>query len=263
MWENQSGDPEMNNKTEILNNLVEMSRILGNPGKDYVILGDGNSSARIDEHSFWVKASGAQMNEIQAAQFTELNTEQVLKMLESDELSDDEIKEHLSAAKVDSQQLRPSIEALFHALAINLCGAFYVGHTHPTAWVGILSSKLAEEASQGRIFTEQINICGPAALYIPYVDPGLPLAREVKDRMLRFIEKYKEPPREILLQNHGIIALGKSPSEVENITAMSVRSAKALQISFTFGGPRFLSQKDVDRIQSRQDEIFRRQQANR
>ena len=41
--------------------LVEMSRYLGDPGKGYAILGEGNTSARIDGDSFYVKASGTTM----------------------------------------------------------------------------------------------------------------------------------------------------------------------------------------------------------
>jgi rhamnose utilization protein RhaD (predicted bifunctional aldolase and dehydrogenase) len=253
----------MDHKTQILQNLVQMSRNIGSPEKDYVILGDGNSSARIDEHSFWIKASGARMEKIQPGQFVELRTSSVLKMLDYDSLSDMEIARLLAEAKSDPSQPPPSIESILHALAIEVCGALYIGHTHPTAWVGILSSQNVEQAISGRIFTEQINICGPAALFVHYADPGLPLARQVSNRMRAYITKYGEPPKEILLQNHGLFALGMTPSEVENITAMSVRAARALQISFTFGGPRFLSDKDIERIRSRPDEVLRRQQANR
>ena len=246
----------------ILENLVQMSRTLGQPEKDYVILGDGNSSARINEDTFWVKASGARLENIQPEQFVMLRTAEVMKMLEHDSMSDQEIATCLIDAKVDATQPHPSIESILHALAVELCGAQYVGHTHPTAWVGILSSNRAEDAVSGRIFTEQINICGPAALLIPYKDPGLPLAHLVKGQMLDYIVRYGEPPREILLQNHGLIALGKTPQEVENITAMSVRAARALQIAYTLGGPSFLSQQDIERIRTRADENFRRERSN-
>jgi rhamnose utilization protein RhaD (predicted bifunctional aldolase and dehydrogenase) len=252
----------MKHKIGILHSLIDLTRNLGSPEKDYVILGDGNTSARIDVQTFWVKASGAQMKNIQDFQFTELRTETVLQMLDREVLSDDEITCYLSAAMVETAQLRPSIESLIHALAINLCEAEFVGHTHPTAWVGILSSKQVEEALQGRIFTEQINICGPAALFIPYADPGLPLARQVKTGILRYLDEYGEAPREILLQNHGLFALGKTTKEVENITEMSVRAAKTLQIAYALGGPHFLSQKDITRIRTRADEISRRDQVN-
>jgi len=65
-------------KFEILNNLVEMTRSIGEPDKDLVILGDGNTSALISEQTFWVKASGAQMHNIDSYGFTEIFTERAL-----------------------------------------------------------------------------------------------------------------------------------------------------------------------------------------
>ena len=43
---------------KILNELLTMSQNLGDPTKDYAILGEGNTSARIDEDTFYIKASG-------------------------------------------------------------------------------------------------------------------------------------------------------------------------------------------------------------
>ena len=75
-----------------------------------------------------------------------------------------------------------------------------------------------------------------------------------------YIDRYGEPPRVILMQNHGLIALGRSASHVEGITAMMVKTARVLLGTFALGGPRFLSQEHVDRIHTRPDEIYRRQQ---
>ena len=47
--------------THNLSDLINMTRALGEPAMDYVIIGEGNTSMRIDEDSFFVKASGHQM----------------------------------------------------------------------------------------------------------------------------------------------------------------------------------------------------------
>ena len=46
---------------DTLDQLVALSNRLGDPAHDYVILGEGNTSARADAGSFWVKASGAEL----------------------------------------------------------------------------------------------------------------------------------------------------------------------------------------------------------
>jgi len=252
----------MSDKLAVLHQLVRMSRSLGRPERDYVILGDGNTSARIDEATFWIKASGSQLHQIRSNEFVQVAIEPVLAMLKEDELPDAEIQRRLAEAKVDATQPPPSLETTFHALALTLCGAKFVGHTHPVPLNAILCSNRAQEAVEGRIFSEEILYCGPAPAFVPYADPGLPLAREVRSAMQRHLDDYSEPPKVILLQNHGMIALGQTATEVENITAMAVKAARILLGTFALGGPRFLSERDVRRIYSRPDELYRRQKAN-
>jgi len=252
----------MNEKLSILQELVNLSRNLGLPERDYVILGDGNTSAKIDENTFWVKASGAYLHNILPENFVQMQIDRVLAILEEKDLTDDDILKKLSEAKVDQKQPRPSLETTFHALALTLGSAKFVGHTHPVALNSILCSIHAEDAFQVRIFSEEILYCGIAPAFVPYTDPGLPLAHAIKKAMVDYIAQYAEPPRVLLLQNHGMIALGQTAAEVENITAMAVKAARILLGTYLLGGPRYLSDKDISRIYTRPDELYRRQKAN-
>ncbi|MGB9591644.1 MAG: class II aldolase/adducin family protein [Candidatus Kryptoniota bacterium] len=252
----------MNDKFSILQELVNLSRNLGLPENDYVILGDGNTSAKIDENTFWVKASGAYLHNILPESFVQMRIDRVLTLLEKKNISDDEILKMLSEAKVDQNQPRPSLETTFHALALTLGGAKFVGHTHPVALNSILCSIHAKDAFEGRIFSEEILYCGIAPAFVPYTDPGLPLAHAIKKTIQEFITQYGESPRVILLQNHGMIALGQTAAEVENITAMAVKAARILLGTYLLGGPHYLSNNDISRIYSRPDELYRRQKAN-
>ena len=62
------------------------------------------------------------------------------------------------------------------------------------------------------------------------------------------------------MQNHGIVALGRSAQQVLDVTAMAVKTARVLLGTFAAGGPRFMSEHDVARIHTRPDEHFRRLQ---
>ncbi|MGQ9626808.1 MAG: class II aldolase/adducin family protein [Anaerolineae bacterium] len=249
----------MGRKKEILKTLISMSRSLGEPEKDYAILGEGNTSARIDESTFFVKASGAQMSIIDEAGFVEVRFEPVLAMLEGGDLTDEEIKRRLTEAKADPQApVHPSVETVLHAIALTTGEASFVGHTHPTAVNSILCSKKAEEAIKGRLFPDEIVVCGLAPAYVPYTDPGLPLSRKVKEVMLSYAERYGEMPRVILLQNHGLIALGKSAKQVEDITDMCVKTARVLLGTYALGGPNFMEGWAVERIRTRPEELYRR-----
>jgi rhamnose utilization protein RhaD (predicted bifunctional aldolase and dehydrogenase) len=118
----------------------------------------------------------------------------------------------------------------------------------------------ASEAIAGRLFPDEIVVCGPAPLYVPYTDPGLPLACAVRDGLRRYADAWGQPPKVVLLQNHGLIALGSSPQEVDNITAMYVKTCRVLAGAYAFGGPHFMTPEHVQRIHTRPDEAYRRQQ---
>jgi rhamnose utilization protein RhaD (predicted bifunctional aldolase and dehydrogenase) len=245
----------------ILAELVTMSRNLGDPALDYVILGEGNSSARIDEETFWVKASGAELRAIGPAGFVRVRFDPVLAMLEQEDLSDAQVKAGLEAARIDpSATARPSVETVLHALVLILDGVHFVGHTHPTAVNALLCSQQAEEAIAGRLFPDEIVYCGPAPVYIPYTDPGVPLARKVRDEVNRYLDEYRETPKVILMQNHGLITLGKTASEVENITAMYVKTTRVILGAYALGGLHFMTPEAVARIHTRPDEQYRRQE---
>jgi rhamnose utilization protein RhaD (predicted bifunctional aldolase and dehydrogenase) len=245
----------------ILNQLISMSRNLGDPAMDYVILGEGNTSARVDAASFWVKASGAELGTIESSGFVRVRFERVLALLDAGDLSDAGVRAGLEAARMDpGASARPSVETVLHALALQLEGVSFVGHTHPTPVNAILCSGKAAEAIAGRLFPDEIVYCGPAPVYVPYTDPGLPLARKVRALIGEYLDGYGEVPKVILMQNHGLIALGKSAQEVENITAMYVKTARVLLGAYALGGPHFLSPQAAARIHTRPDEAYRRNQ---
>ena len=244
---------------DVLTQLVTMSNNLGDPALDYVILGEGNTSARADADTFWVKASGTELRTIDSTGFVRVRFDQVLALLDEGDLSDDEVKAGLDAAKVDqSVTARPSVETVLHALALQLEDVNFVGHTHPTAINALLCSQKAEEAASGRLFPDHIVYCGPASVYVPYTDPGLPLARKVRDLINRYVDEHREIPKVILMQNHGLIALGRTAQQVENTTAMAVKAVRVLIGTYALGGPRFLTARNVERIHTRPDELYRR-----
>ena len=244
---------------DILAQLVAMSHNLGDPTLDYVILGEGNTSARADADTFWVKASGTELRITEASGFVRVRFDGVLALLETDDISDDDVKEGLEAAKVDpATTARPSVETVLHAVALQLEHVNFVGHTHPTAINAITCSAAFKTVVSGRLFPDEIVICGPALVVVPYTDPGVPLARKVRDLISQYIDEHHESPKVILMQNHGLIALGHTAQQVENITAMAVKAARVLLGTYVLGGPHFLTARNVDRIHTRPDELYRR-----
>ncbi len=251
----------MSDPQQLRTELVEMSRGLGDPAADCVILGEGNTSARIDEETFWVKASGAQLPMITADGFVRVRFAPVLDLFDAEDPSDETIKQVLLEACVDNEdEQRPSVEALMHALLLQEPGISFVGHTHPVAINAIVCSQQAEEAISGRIFPDEIVCCGIAPAWVPFTDPGVPLARRVAQSVREYGETYRRRPRAIWMQNHGLIALGATAQGVQTVTAMSVKVARILIGTYALGGPHFLSDEQVERIATRPDELSRQNQ---
>lgn len=243
----------------VLTRLHQLARWLSDPVRDLAILAEGNVSAALpDRATFWLKASGCQMGSMRPDQFVRMDTARTLELLEHERLDDKEIQRLLLAGRHNPDDtLQPSVEAALHAICILEGGASVVGHTHPTAWISVLSSVNAEAAVAGRLFPDEIVVCGPAPCFVPYVDPGPPLARAVREAIRRHVDTWGDGPKVILMQNHGLVALGKDADEVERITQMSVKVARALVGAYAMGGPNFLTPAHVDRIHRRPDEHLR------
>ena len=248
-----------NNTTTVLERLHRLAHWLGSPTHDFSILAEGNVSAAVsDRKTFWLKASGCMMGTMRQDQFVLMDTARSLAILDQAILTDSEIKDLLRGARVNPDDpLHPSVEAALHAVCLTDGGANVVGHTHPTPWLSILCSEKAEEAIAGRIFPDEVVVCGPAVCFVPYVDPGPPLAKACREAIAAYTAEWGAPPKVLLLRNHGLFALGKDADEVERITAMSVKVARALIGVYALGGPRFLTPENVARIHTRPDEHFR------
>ena len=242
-----------------LTQLVEMSARLGRPENELVILGEGNSSALIDDDTFWVKASGTQLPGCDESCFVRVRFEPVLEMLKADGMTDQQVAEGLQEACVEPNAPRPSVETMLHAFLLKYPGVRFVGHTHPTAVNSILCSKNWHELFAGRLFPDEIVVCGKEYVLVPYTDPGLPLAQTVEQMVKEFTKRNGVWPRVILIQNHGLIATGTTPTMVENISHMLNKTARIILGACAAGGPRPLTDEHVGRISSRPDEAYRRQ----
>ncbi len=246
---------------EILEQLTALSHHLGDPARDLAILGEGNTSARVDDETFYVKASGQNLETITPSGFCAVNFARVLPVFEGPDLADTDVKRVLLECKAeDASEIMPSVETFLHAYLLTLPNVNFVGHTHPTAVNAILCSRQAKEAIAGRLFPDEIVCCGVAPCYVAYTDPGIPLAKELKRRVEAFYAEYGEWPKTILMQNHGFIALGKSVKDVQTVTAMYVKTARILLGTYALGGPNFLTSENVARIHTRPDEHYRQRQ---
>ncbi|HEX7949964.1 MAG TPA: class II aldolase/adducin family protein [Candidatus Limnocylindrales bacterium] len=188
----------------------EVARLSRRFGADpeYTRGGGGNSSAKMDG-VLYIKASGQSLASLTGDALMPLRMEPLLELLaggggEPDLPGTDEIMRVALGARVEpADDRRPSVECLFHALLPEPI----VLHTHPTVVNALTCAK------DGRRLAA--TLFGGEGLWVPYVDPGLPLARLIAAERRDHEARTGGPaPRAMLLQNHGLIVTGESADEV-------------------------------------------------
>jgi rhamnose utilization protein RhaD (predicted bifunctional aldolase and dehydrogenase) len=234
-----------------------MSHRLASEHKDFVILGEGNTSAKIDGNRFFVKASGMQLPTIGPDGFCEVDADCVMSLLTADDISEDNVKKVLYESCVLKNGLRPSVETVLHALLLKIEGINFIAHTHPVYVNMITCAKNGKDAVQGRLFPDEIVCCGIAPVWIDFTDPGVPLARAVKAGVEGFIEEQGMLPKCVLIQNHGLFAMGRTAAEVESASLMWDKTARILLGTYLLGGPNYLSPEMSEHILNRPDEKYR------
>ena len=256
--------------------LIRLARDLAREDRNLAILGEGNVGADAGDGTFWVKASGTRMATATPASFVRVRRRAVLQLLEQRGqrgTEDAAVMAGLRGCVVLGRQGRPfasprkaglaqpSTESFLHALAQTEAGAKWVGHTHPEAVLGILCSRLGAKPFLGGLFPDAIVYCGLVPAVVPYVDPGVKLALAFRNTLRRYRTTYGHPPRLVLLENHGIVAIGETADEVLNISCMAEKWARVLLGIMTAGGPRYLSRQQASHIDTWPAEHYRRRLA--
>jgi rhamnose utilization protein RhaD (predicted bifunctional aldolase and dehydrogenase) len=240
--------------------LLGLCTFLGAESRELAILGEGNVSVRTGEDAMLIKATGACLGSMSPPDLVPVRLSTLMGLVQSQEpAGDSEVEVALRDCLLDPADRRPSVEALLHAVSIAVAGAQVVAHTHPIAVNALLCSSHAEALVEGALFPDQIVVLGRHQLLVPYVDPGLPLARYVALRLREFIDRHGVPPKVIYLRNHGIFVLGESVEEVQRITRMTDKVARVLLGALSVGGVQYLETAAADRIDTRPDELLRRE----
>ena len=201
---------------------VYTSRLLGQ-NTNLVLHGGGNTSVKILERDLfgdepellYVKGSGWDLSTIQAAGFSPVRMDELLKLAKLEKLSDTQMARALRVATVDPNAPAPSVEAILHAIL----PFKFVDHTHTDALVTVMNTP------SGLARVEEIY--GDEVVVIPYVMPGFDLAKRcAKD----FPKLVTAKTRGMVLMNHGLFTFSDSAQEsYENMIELVNRAEKYLE----------------------------------
>jgi rhamnose utilization protein RhaD (predicted bifunctional aldolase and dehydrogenase) len=243
-----------------LTKLLALSREIGRADRRLAILGEGNTSTDLGDGTFLVKSSGSSLSNLDESGVSRVNLAPVLAALDDETLDDSGVKAVLEVSRTDASPRLPSVETFMHAVCLAEGGAKWIGHCHAEAVMSVLCSTHGAKPFLSHIFPDAIVVCGRHVAVVPYIDPGLALAREVRGALREFRAAHGTSPKVILLENHGPVALGSSETEVLNILLMLDKWARVLAGALAVGSPRFLPSAVSDRIDNRPDEHYRRAQ---
>ncbi len=230
--------------TGLLADMVELSRRFG-ADPEFVRAGGGNSSVKADG-VLSIKPSGVSLSTLTEESLIALAIEPLLALLEGGATpgttpgSDEVLRVADSARLSPADGRRPSVELLFHALLSEPI----VLHTHPTS-INTLTCSIGGSELAARIL-------GDRALWISYTDPGLPLARAIRDERSAYAQRTgRRAPRAILLQNHGLIVSGDTAAEIDVLSheiAARIAEYDAGRPAFSWGAVERIDAALVDGI---------------
>ncbi len=214
-----------------LDELIEVARRFGRD-PEFSRGGGGNASAK-EDGVLYIKPSGVALATLTAGDLVPLDMEPLLALLHSGDAAADDaaadaegeaagaggdpvMRTAMAARLADAGGRRPSVELLFHAFLPER----FVLHTHPIE-INAVTCNSHGAALAGRLF-------GDRALWVPYTDPGLPLARAIVEARRAYVERTGRPaPAVTLMQNHGLIVGGNSAAEIDERSTWLVETVRA------------------------------------
>lgn len=179
---------------------VYTSRLLGRD-TSLVLHGGGNTSVKIQEKNLlgdeetilYVKGSGWDLETIEAAGFSPVRMQHLLRLAQLATLSDPQMVNELKTQTTRASAPAPSVETILHAVLPYK----YVDHTHADAIIAITNTQDGA-ARIKEIYADSVVI-------VPYIMPGFDLARLCAQE---FSKQAHPDTKGMVLMNHGIFSFG-------------------------------------------------------
>lgn len=197
----------------------------------------------------WVKSSGTTLATITPDEFVAMDRAKLAAIWETPYPSDPDAREQqalqdLMAARGDSEKgRRPSVETLMHALFPHR----FVVHTHPTMLNGVTCAREGEAAVR--------EMFGDTALWVPTIDPGYTLARDMKNRIDQWLTDHDgQWPTIIIMQNHGLVVAAET---IEEIDALHATVTEKVQAAIDRTPETEPEERDTDRLREQAEAVAR------
>lgn len=198
-----------------LNELVTISQFAGKR-IDYTQGGGGNTSVKLDNRLMAIKASGYKLSQITTNDaYVTVNYDDILKFYQSVDLNEKKDYETISNEVVKNsielldgmKELRPSVEAGFHSVLDK-----YVLHVHSVYAAIIVCAKSGKQIMDKLLSGKDYGF-----IFVPYINPGFALAKNIYDSIGLYKAKYGKTPQVIFMKNHGLVVHDNDCKRAMNI----------------------------------------------
>lgn len=230
--------------------LVSLAHRIGTHPSRLVLWNEGSVAAQLPGGRLAVSQANATLDKLCAAELAEFELEKVQALTSRESFVEDDLEEARSTGAGATVGVRPCQDLFLYADLFVTDSLLFAAHTQPVPVNQILCSPRARQFADRRNLPYEVLIGGPASVLVPFAPPGAPLAREMRRKLALWYDRYKTPPKVILIQNHGMIALGSSIDEVIMLTEMTIKFAEVFLGASMMGGPEFLKPALVAQIEA-------------
>mgnify|MGYP001255272967 CR=1 FL=1 len=230
--------------------LVNLAHRLSNHPSRLVLWNEGSVATQLPKGRLAVSQANAHLGKLCVSELAEFETARVRALTDRESFTEEDLEEARSTEAGAPVGVKPSSDLFLYADLFTDESLRFAAHTQPVAINQILCSPRARQFADRRNLPHEVLVGGPASMLVPFAPPGVPLARELRRRLTLWYDRYKIPPKVILIQNHGMIALGASADEVVMLTEMTVKFAEIFLGAAMMGGPEFLKPAFVAQIEA-------------
>jgi len=231
---------------ELVDILVDLARQLGNHSAKLVSFDEGLVAAKMDGYLV-ITRPGARLGSLDRGDFVAFDPNPLIELLKVDQLRRQAEEETLIASRMESDMPMPGPEAFFVADLLERSESRMLAHVQPVLVNQILASPRARQFADRRITLRDVYNCGSTAALVPYADPGIALAKEVRNKVSLWRDRSRIDPNVVLLQNNGMVVLGNSPEEIIESIEKMLRAADVFVGASLLGGPQFLTVANIGR----------------
>ena len=249
-----------------------MAHTLGVHPARLAIWNEGSCAVKTNGTRFCVSVAGANLGTLKPSDSVEFDLEKMTALLAAETLDEEELAAARIARpgttapggsdeqgrKLDGGSLENCVgnaattmaptattDALLYAYLFGFEGVTIAAHLHPVEINQITCSPRARQFADRRSVPNEITAFGSSMLLVPYADPGLQLAKEVKRKMILWRDRFKSVPKVVLINNHGMIVLASSLGEMIQTIETTLKAAQVFIGASMLGGPVFLTPTNV------------------